>query len=218
MEQKVLVTLGFQVSTPSALEFLDVLSVRLEPGGAKLQCLANFLLQLTLLDANMHYMYPHLILAAASLYVALRSLAASPHLFGILLQDMSSACPNMRAPHKHLASCANGLHSLWVEHANSHGTRSPYLLAKFSGSRYHAVALLGPPTSVGPVSGPCTLEEHPQPCGALNSSRHRRFSPMARTWREIDKRRAISVDGARRVRGGHSQVGAASPSRTVMAV
>lgn len=218
MEQRVLITLGFEVSTPSALEFLDILSVRLEPGGVALHSLANFLLQLSLLDAQFHYMYPHLILAAAALFVALRSLAASPRLFGVLLKDLALACPGIRSPQKRLASCASGLHSLWVEHARSNGTRAPYLLAKFSSSRYHQVATLSPPSSLGPLSVPCT-EEHPQRrcshdgTSAIVTARQRRCSPMPRTWREVDMRRATSADGARRRRGGRSHPGAGSPSK-----
>lgn len=211
MEHRVLERLRFEVSAPSAYEFLDVLSVRLqEPWksetGTPARCLADFLLQLSFFDAYLHYSNPHVILAAAALYVALRSLAASPCLFGILLKDMAMACPELTGQQKRLASCANALHALWVEHAQSNGAKAPFLQAKFSRPSYHSVALLGPPGNVTPsecspsrwgVASSSPLKAT-SPMTVSSPSRRRQCSPLTRTWREADRRRPASADGRRR--------------------
>jgi hypothetical protein len=95
-EHDVLRFLEFSVSMPSAADFLDAF---LLPHGSQEEtrvspvwCLAKFLLQLSLLDAPLHYRYSHAVLAAGAVYVALWCTQAGPEHTSALLADLSICC------------------------------------------------------------------------------------------------------------------------------
>jgi len=95
-EVSILQALNFEVSAPSALEFLDALVLPFtQPDrpecSSPVVILAKFLLQLSLLDASLHYRYPHAVLAAGAVYVALWCTRAKPARVAALLGDAAIA-------------------------------------------------------------------------------------------------------------------------------
>jgi len=95
VELEVLNALSFNVTTPTALDFLDAFVVPfIAPGTSEafspVWCLAKFLLQLSLLDPQLHYRYPHAVLASGAVYVALWCSQADTARVTALLQDASS--------------------------------------------------------------------------------------------------------------------------------
>lgn len=95
-EVKLLCALSFEVSAPSALDFLDALVLPFtQPdrpeASSPVVILAKFLLQLSLLDASLHYRYPHAVLAAGAVYVALWCTRAKPARVAALLGDVAAA-------------------------------------------------------------------------------------------------------------------------------
>jgi hypothetical protein len=93
-EHDVLRKLSFTVAMPTAVDLLDAF---LLPHGSSensvmsspVRCLATFLLQLSLLDAPLHYEYPHAILAAGAVYVALWCTRKGPEHVQALLDDVA---------------------------------------------------------------------------------------------------------------------------------
>jgi len=89
-EHEVLNTLGFEVSMPTTVEFLDAFALPFttasEPDGTSpVHCLARFLLQMSLLDMEMQYRYPQSVLAAGAVYVALWCTQVGPeHVLALL--------------------------------------------------------------------------------------------------------------------------------------
>jgi len=95
-EVEVLQALDFEVSAPSPLDFLDALALPFtQPSrpeaSSPVVCLAKFLLQLSILDAPLQYRYPHAVLAAGAVYVALWCTQASPSRAVALLCDVAAA-------------------------------------------------------------------------------------------------------------------------------
>lgn len=169
MEYQVLQSLRYEVSAPSPLDFLDAFCAPFAmtaefPDMSLPRCLANFLLQLSFFNAQLHYGYPHAILTAAAIYVALCSLRAAPRLVQVLLDDVAAACPQVFGLHSSVASCSTELHAIWLEFAASQGARVPSLLQKFgtgwpgfltppaAGSLPHPAAFCGGAGGAGPPS------------------------------------------------------------------
>lgn len=149
-EYEVLRALDFKVSTPSALDFLDVLSTPLSSPSESLdtcvpRSLADFLLQLSLFNISIHYQYPHVILAAAALYVALVSLGASPELIQSLLAGVTSTGLDMQDATVRIGECAYQLHGLWIDFAHSKGTTVPSLMKKLCRGKWNQEMFLQPP-------------------------------------------------------------------------
>lgn len=98
-EHDVLCALGFAVATPTATELLDTF---LMPHGishqstasSPVRCIAQFLLQLSLLDAPLHYRYSRAVLAAGAVYVALWVTQRPPEHVSALLEDVSACFSN----------------------------------------------------------------------------------------------------------------------------
>lgn len=154
MEYQVLRALNYDVSAPSPLDFLEALAVPLAAGPAEqamdrcpLRRLAGFLLQLSLFDARLSYRYPHLVLAAAALYLALCALRAAPRLFRALLEDVGLAAEGAAGapPARLVAECAAEVHARWAEFAASRGERAASLMGKFADRSIPAAVLLAPP-------------------------------------------------------------------------
>lgn len=95
-EHEVLRRLDFSVTMPSAVDFLDTFllphcsleGMRVSP----VLCLAKFCLQLSLLDAPLHYRYPHSVLAAGAMHVALWCTQTDPEHTSALLEDAATCC------------------------------------------------------------------------------------------------------------------------------
>jgi hypothetical protein len=149
-EYEVLKALDFKVSTPSALDFLDVLSTPLSLPSESLdtcvpRSLADFLLQLSLFNISVHYQHPHVILAAAALYVALVTLGASPELIQSLLAGVTSTGLDMQDATACIGECAYQLHGLWLDFAQSKGATVPSLMKKLCRGKWNQEMFLHPP-------------------------------------------------------------------------
>lgn len=149
-EFQVLSALEFETTVPLPLEFLDTLSVPLtspaeDPDCSPPRCLASFLLHLALFRLTLLYRYPHCILAAASIYVALCNFDAPVTTFQALLEDVAFACPELRSSSHLVVDCARHLHTAWCEFAITRGYSVPSVLGKFCGRKIHETALLTPP-------------------------------------------------------------------------
>jgi len=94
-ELEVLQALGFDVAAHSPLDFLESFLFSVERprlnGSSALVCMATFLLQLSLGDANLLHRYPYAALAAGAVYVGLWCTQASPERCQLLLQDAREA-------------------------------------------------------------------------------------------------------------------------------
>mmetsp|Transcript_88313 Transcript_88313/g.263391 ORF Transcript_88313/g.263391 Transcript_88313/m.263391 type:complete len:521 (-) Transcript_88313:58-1620(-) len=118
-ELNLLQALDFEVSAPSAVDFLDALLLPFtqpdRPEAASpVVILAKFLLQLSLLDTAVHYGYPHAVLAAGAVYVALWCTQAKPARVGALLGDAAAA-----------TSCARGCSAVEASRAASAAGEGP---------------------------------------------------------------------------------------------
>jgi len=156
-ELSMLRKLRFDVGTPTACDFLEALSTRLSVFRTSDSCrsLSEFLLQLSLIDAVLHYRYPHAVLAASALLLALSATRSSPAAHAAVFEDLALHCPEAAAPNGSLAQCCAALHVLWVR-SFSNQEQSPYphhLRAKFARVNYHSVSSLQPPAVAPPVSG-----------------------------------------------------------------
>jgi hypothetical protein len=141
--------LRFQVGTPTAKEFLEALATRLDIASA-CNSLAEFLLQLTLIDVPLHYRHPHAILAASALALALHTTRAPHETYVALLEDLALHCPADVHNHQHLlVQCSSALHALWTHSVGSHSQPSMYaqeLCKKFSRASHHRASSVVPPT------------------------------------------------------------------------
>jgi len=94
MEHEVLLGLQYSVSIPAALDFLDAyLLLYMEHGdmrASQIRCLSKFLLQLSLLDATLHYCHPPELLAAGAVYAALCCLQLEADYRSTLLERVAS--------------------------------------------------------------------------------------------------------------------------------
>jgi len=177
-EHQVLRVLQFNVTVPTALEFLDILSAPLlspEADSSPPRCLANFLVQLSLFDVELHYRYPHAILAASAIYVALACLKASSVILRAILDDVAIACSTDVADVPGVvASCSEQLLILWKEFAATGFERVPSIMRKFAGVRLDRAFISHPPSptelphpySVLPGLGRLEAQARVQPRGA----------------------------------------------------
>jgi len=163
--------LRFDVGTPTARDFLEALSTRLSVFRVSDACrsLAEFLLQLSLMDAVLHYRYPHAVLAASALYLALSTTRAPAAAHMALLEDLALHCPEAALPtcpsSSSLAQCVAALHSLW-NRSTSGAERSLYsrdLYSKFAKANFQEVSKVQPP-----LTPPAILQVVQQSLAAQN--------------------------------------------------
>jgi len=112
-ELEVLTALDFEVSAPSSLDFLEALALPFmqtdhPKAPSPVVCLAKFLLQLSLMDVHVLYRYPHAILAAGALYVALWCVQATQDKVADLLCDVTATLGGLEHAPRHLASSLEG--------------------------------------------------------------------------------------------------------------
>jgi len=144
-EMRMLSKLMFCVGTPTAHDFLETLSMRLVRQVPLSASLAQYLLQLTLIDPVMHYAYPHAVLGAAALALALTALKAPAAAFSRLLEDLALHCPETEVVAGQLAACCQDMHQLWVQSQTSSCSFAELLRSKFARAGYHAVSNIAPP-------------------------------------------------------------------------
>lgn len=162
-ELTMLQQLRFHVGTPTARDFREALSARVSTMPLPTACwsLADFVLQLTLLDAALHYLFPHAILAASTLALAMYTTRAPTEAYLTLLEDLSLQCPDSTLVQASLIQCTAALHLLWVRSvsvsANERNTFANQLCKKFGRADHSAVSQMvppaTPPSSVPPGCG-----------------------------------------------------------------
>jgi len=124
--------LRFHISTPSAREFLEALMTRLNTGRMQGACrsLAEFLMQLTLVDANLHYRFPHAVLAGACIALALHAMPADMQVplssYTVLMEDVALHCPEAFGPHNLLMQAVFALHAHWLRCMTAGNEQSAY--------------------------------------------------------------------------------------------
>lgn len=154
-ELGLLAILGFEVGTPTALDFFDALSTRLHGECARVGVdtlnLGMFLLQLTLSDATLHYRYPHAILATSALVLALHTMQCPVPCFVTVMEDLSLYFGGGAGTASALVlRCCATIHQLWKENANGSQEQSTFarhLFIKFSRANRSSVSELNPPLS-----------------------------------------------------------------------
>jgi hypothetical protein len=161
--------LRFQVGTPTAHDFLQSLGLRVIGDDVPEACLhlGDFLLQLTLADALLHYRYPHAVLAASALILALSTFAAPQARYIALLEDFALHCPEASASHAALVQCCSSVHMLWVRSigTSEQTTYARHVCLKFSRVGNHQVSTMIPPAMPPqclPPSSPIPLVPPPQ--------------------------------------------------------
>jgi len=150
--------LRFDVGTPTAYEFLLALSTRLTNVfhiSDASQRLSEFLLQLTLGDAALHYGFPHAVLAASVLVLTLCTMRASPAAHMALLEDLALHCPEAASHNGLLSHCVGAVNVLWLRSVtvNDQTKYAYHVCQKFGRATHHSVAgiapLVVPPTVHG---------------------------------------------------------------------
>eukprot|EP00927_Polykrikos_kofoidii_P056169 TRINITY_DN50330_c0_g1_i1.p1 TRINITY_DN50330_c0_g1~~TRINITY_DN50330_c0_g1_i1.p1 ORF type:complete len:515 (-),score=57.84 TRINITY_DN50330_c0_g1_i1:27-1385(-) len=160
-------TAGFRLKNHTAHDFLLFFRPCVEstyhlPELSELWSLAEFLLQLTLADARLHYRYSHCVLAAGVLALSLYTFRAPPAAFSALIEDLAvyfSAEPEQNDQLPVLLHCTSALHAHWVR---SVGVST----ASFAGLvvRKFAVANKAPP-ELPPMALPPHVPEPWNPVG-----------------------------------------------------
>lgn len=140
--------LQFDVGTPTPRDFLETLSTRLvnfhTPDDS--HSLAEYLLEISLSDAVLHYSYAHSVLAAAALLLALHTTRAPTAAQSAVIEDLALHCQEA-LPSGSLAQCSISLHQLWVSSfSNQDQTLYSYhVRQKFASAKYNSVSRLQPP-------------------------------------------------------------------------
>lgn len=167
--------LRFQVGTPTSKEFLEAFAARLgaDRVGTATAALADFLLQLSLVDAPLHYRYPHAVLAASALGLALHATRAPSSAYAALLEDFSlHYADEQRGEHqqgeRQLVQCMAALHMLWLQSqpGPQQNTYSRSLYSKFGKPVFHTVSHIAPPayppSSLPPATHSFDVQRMPQ--------------------------------------------------------
>lgn len=149
-ELAMLSKLRFDVGTPTAHNFLEALSTRLTMSLRMTEVcksLAEFLLQLTMGDAHVHYRFPHAVLAAAVLVLALCATRAPVTAHVALQQDLALYCHEAAQPNGTLAQCVIAVHMLWLRSTTlqEQSQFAFHVCQKFSRLAHHAVSSITPP-------------------------------------------------------------------------
>lgn len=166
-ELSMLRLLQFNALAPSAHDFLEALSYRLinvpitaSGGNAGVtdalmwSNLSEFLLQLTLADAHLHYRYPHAVLAASAIVLALWAVRAPATAYEVVLEDLSNMSPDDQPPNNPVASgkivqCVATVHRLWIRSSGGleNGVFYRHLHAKFRRAANRAASTVTPPVT-----------------------------------------------------------------------
>eukprot|EP00930_Biecheleria_cincta_P070485 TRINITY_DN58123_c0_g1_i1.p1 TRINITY_DN58123_c0_g1~~TRINITY_DN58123_c0_g1_i1.p1 ORF type:complete len:521 (-),score=55.85 TRINITY_DN58123_c0_g1_i1:106-1668(-) len=153
--------LQFDVGTPTPRDFLDTLSARLVDFHApeSSRNLADYLLQLSLSDAVLHYTYPHSVLAAAALLLALHATRAAMAAQSAVIEDLALHCQEA-LPSGNLAQCSTALHQIWLASFRNQDQTlySHHVRQKFASAKYNSVSRLQPP-----AVAPSILPVHNRP-------------------------------------------------------
>lgn len=145
--------LRFHVGTATARDFLEGFWERLSVEGVNPACLnlAEFLLQLTLTDAPLHYRFPHAILAASCLTLALQNTKAPQSAYEAMLDDVALHFHDSVHPCQTMVDCMQRVHHFWVRSVSQpqldQNACLLHLCKKFRHPKRKSVAALAPPPS-----------------------------------------------------------------------
>jgi len=119
------------------------------------QCwyLAEFLLQLTIIDAPLYYKFPHSILSSSCLVLALQTTRAPQVAYSAIWEDLALHFHDDVQPRQAMLDCVQRVHQHWVRclSATEPNTFVTHLCKKFSYPKRHSVSSFAPP-SAPPVS------------------------------------------------------------------
>lgn len=208
-ELTMLRTLEFHVGTPTARDFLEALCARLSTsaivGSMTWRSLAEFLLQLTLSDAQLHFGHVHSILAASCVALALWAVRAPQSAFEVLLDDFELTGAG---DHGCLTRCCSDVHRMWTRTLPGGPEQSAYarhLRDKFEKAGNHAVVALvppaAPPSRIPPAQAWGT-PAHRSHSAAVDQTRVSRQAAPARGDRGMVQLRVHSQARARSSSGG----------------
>ena len=105
--------------------------------------LAKFLLQLSLIHADVYYGYPHVVLAASALLLALTTTGASSAAHAAVIEDLKVHFPEAVIGGS-LIECSFALHRVWVR-SFGYQCLPRSVTLKFGRASYHQVSSLKPP-------------------------------------------------------------------------
>jgi len=147
--------LKFHVGTPTARDFMEGMWARMETEWTSEPCwyLAEFLLQLTIIDAPLYYKFPHAILSSSCLVLGLQSTRAPQSAYSAMWEDLALHFHDDVQPRQAMLDCVQRVHQHW---ARCLATTEPnsyvaHLCKKFSLPKRHSVSSYAPP-STPPVS------------------------------------------------------------------
>lgn len=147
--------LKFHVGTPTARDFMEGMWARLEKESKNEACwhLAEFLLQLAIIDAPLFYKFPHAILSSSCLVLAFQTTRAPQSVYSAMLEDLALQLGDDVQPRQVMLDCVQRIHQHWVRclAATEPNTFVAHLCKKFSFPKRHSVSSFAPP-SAPPVS------------------------------------------------------------------
>lgn len=220
-EHDLLRALKFHVGTPTSRDFLEGISLRLvgTMGGGAWRSLAEFLLQLTLADAPLHFKYAHSVLAVAVAILALWTTRAPVSAFEIVLEDFGVTVGDPLPLTGAITRCMADINGFWKQNVSGSRDQSLYarhLCVKFGRVSHHTVAGLAPPPTtpshVLPVPAWTTTDQGLGTPGPGTPGQDRRFRRAA-SWCGKRTTRQLSIGSSRPLSTG----GGCAPVRSEVA-
>lgn len=151
-EAQMLKSLDFVVGVPTALMFMQGLSINLEEDthtteARELMSSALFFLELALGDPELMYSYPQAVLAAAALSAAIRACGAPEEKLDQVLEGLSAYCPSHTYIGESVAACEEDLLTLWLRSSRNENELGDFYMrldAKFKHRAGHVISNVSP--------------------------------------------------------------------------
>ncbi|XP_031232491.1 cyclin-A2 [Mastomys coucha] len=137
MEHLVLKVLAFDLAAPTVNQFLTQYFLHLQPGNCKVESLAMFLGELSLIDADPYLKYLPSLIAGAAFHLALYTVTGQSWPESLVQQTGYTL--------ESLKPCLVDLHQTYLK-APQHAQQS--IREKYKHSKYHSVSLLNPPETL----------------------------------------------------------------------
>lgn len=137
MEHLVLKVLAFDLAAPTVNQFLTQYFLHLQPANCKVESLAMFLGELSLIDADPYLKYLPSLIAGAAFHLALYTVTGQSWPESLVQQTGYTL--------ESLKPCLMDLHQTYLK-APQHAQQS--IREKYKHSKYHSVSLLNPPETL----------------------------------------------------------------------
>ncbi|XP_069349482.1 cyclin-A2 [Eulemur rufifrons] len=137
MEHLVLKVLSFDLAAPTVNQFLTQYFLHLQPANCKVESLAMFLGELSLIDADPYLKYLPSVIAGAAFHLALYTITGRSWPES-LVQKTGYTLESLKP-------CLMDLHQTYLK-APQHAQQS--IREKYKNSKYHGVSLLNPPETL----------------------------------------------------------------------